>query len=138
MSVSANCIDYGHFPHAVHRSTTQSKLDNHTELLYYRSSVIHVIVPRSFIEDRPSCCEGFTGTLPDCIRMFVQTSIVTVKLLYVPSYVHSFYHVLFICLSMYMLTAVCEPDCNHGGTCIEPNVCACTEGWEGRGCNNGQ
>ena len=33
--------------------------------------------------------------------------------------------------------AICTPECQNGGQCIEPNVCRCY-GWEGDTCERGQ
>ena len=32
-------------------------------------------------------------------------------------------------------TAQCLPNCQNGGTCVYPGVCACPRGWGGDRCN---
>ena len=41
-----------------------------------------------------------------------------------------------VMLSVYLYTATCVPDCEHGD-CIAPNHCVCDRGWEGRYCDTG-
>ena len=31
----------------------------------------------------------------------------------------------------------CIPECQNGGTCISPGVCACVAGWRGVRCQEG-
>ena len=35
-------------------------------------------------------------------------------------------------------TATCRPPCEHGGTCLTPNQCGCTQGYSGDHCERGK
>ena len=50
------------------------------------------------------------------------------------------YMVYSINMSMYTifyLLAICDPACENGGTCIEPNTCECVDGYSGTQCQTG-
>lgn len=35
------------------------------------------------------------------------------------------------------LTAICNPNCQNGGSCTSPNICDCVNGWSGPTCSAG-
>ena len=35
---------------------------------------------------------------------------------------------------IFLISAVCSPRCQNGGTCIAPNMCNCTAGYVGELC----
>ena len=38
-------------------------------------------------------------------------------------------------LILFSLTAVCNPPCRNGGTCVYPDECVCPKGWRGYLCD---
>ena len=38
----------------------------------------------------------------------------------------------------FSITAVCNPNCENGGVCVEPNNCRCKVGYTGNLCENGK
>ncbi len=36
---------------------------------------------------------------------------------------------------MVTFIATCNPQCENGGRCVEPNICDCSEGWNGTTCS---
>ena len=37
-----------------------------------------------------------------------------------------------------VMSAICDPGCENGGTCSAPDECSCTAGWSGDTCAQGK
>ena len=42
-----------------------------------------------------------------------------------------------ICCIYLLFLAICDPVCENGGTCTEPNTCECVDGYSGTQCQTG-
>lgn len=41
-------------------------------------------------------------------------------------------------MGQYCQTALCYPQCMHGGNCTAPAVCSCPHGYQGKHCEGGK
>ena len=81
----------------------------------------------------PECQNGGTCSAPDvcdCATGYVGDSCQTGEF-------QCFHSAILLSIKIFFL-AVCDPECQNGGTCSAPDVCDCATGYVGDSCQTGE